>query len=281
MIPFTLPKLILMPFRSPMNSNSPMLKQIFSFLILSIFCFSFLPLQITQSTDPWKEILTMKSSRDQTQDVLSDSIHSRSKLLKIRYESELDPKFETGSFRIGCYRSYGNKSCYESIVPRTDCNYYVYEEAFIYGWELGYSDYQFNVKSDGMDWTITVFEYEDYEKEPYFVERGLPFIVDYTKEEHDRCRRNQGKYPEKTKTISLSPESGVIRLQYYAVAIPGAYSREYSIIYSISSNPGFNYSIGYNRGYTIHFKKGATITFHVMVKGYEAGIKFFDPKFDF
>lgn len=199
--------------------------------------------------------------------------------MKIRYESELDHKFETGSFQIGCYRSYGNKSCYESIVPPTDCNYYVYEEVIIYGWELGYSDYQFDVKSDGMDWTITIFEYEDYEKEPYFVEKSN-YTLGYTSEEQDRCSKNQGKYPKKEEDVSVALNNGIIRLQYYADPCLNAANSEYSIIYSISSNPGFTYSLGYNKGYTIHFKKGATITFHVMVKGYEVGIKLYDPKFD-
>lgn len=116
------------------------------FVLLFIFVLMPLPYK-ANSADSWKQILVMKSGRNQTQDVMSESVHSRSKFLKIRYESQLDPKFESGNFKIGCYRTYGNKSCYEAIVPRIDCNYYVYEEAIIYGWELGFSDYQFNVKS--------------------------------------------------------------------------------------------------------------------------------------
>lgn len=263
-----------------MKSNYSILKKIFTFHILLVFCLSIFTPQVVHSSDPWKEILIMKSGRNQIQDVLSESIHTRSKLLKIRYESELDPKFETGYFRIGCYRSHGNKSCFETILPRTDCNYYVYEEAIIYGWELGYSDYQFNVKSDGMDWTITVFEYIESEKEPYFVEKST-FTLDYSEEEHRRCHQNQDKYPVKEKDISITPENGDLCLQYYADGVPNAANSEYSITFSVSSNPGFIYSIGYNKGYTIHVKKGATITFHVMIRGYEVGIKLFDPKFDF
>ena len=247
------------------------------FLILVIFIFVCIPLPCpSHAADSWKQILTMKSGRNQIQDVMSESVHSRSKLLKIRYESQLDPKFESGYFRLGCYRTYGNKSCYEAILPRTDCSYYVYEEAIIYGWELGFSDYQFNVKSEGMDWTITVFEYEDYEKEPVFEEQRT-FLLEYTQEEENRCKKNQDNYPEKREDISFTPENGEIRLIYFADLISTNKDVNYSITYTIDSNPGFIYSIGYNKGYTIHIKKGATITFHVVVKGYEVGIKFYKP----
>jgi len=242
--------------------------------IIMFLCLS-LPVK-TESVSSWKQTLIMKSGRNQIQDVMSESVHSRSKFLKIRYEAQLDPKFETGYFRIGCYRTYGNKTCYEAVVPRTDCNYYVYEEAIIYGWELGFSDYQFNVKSEGMDWTITVFEYEDTEKEPVFEELET-FLLEYTPEEESRSRRNQDNYPEKSKDISITPENGEIRLIYFADLISTHKEAQYSITYSINSNPGFIYSIGYNKGYTIHIKKGATITFHVVVKGYEVGIKLYKP----
>lgn len=245
------------------------------FILLIILTLIPLPYK-ANSADSWKKILIMKSGRNQTQDVMSESVHSRSKFLKIRYESQLDPKFESGNFRIGCYRTYGNKSCYEAIVPRTDCNYYVYEEAIIYGWELGFSDYQFNVKSEGMDWTITVFEYEDYEKEPVFEEQRT-FLLEYTQEEESRSKRNQDNYPEKRGDVSFTPENGEIRLIYFADLISTHKDVNYSLTYTIDSNPGCTYSIGYNKGYTIHIKKGATITFHVVVKGYEVGIKLYQP----
>lgn len=251
-----------------------MKNKFFTLLFIFVLCFP-LPYP-SNAADSWKQILTMKSGRNQTQDVMSESVHSRSKLLKIRYESQLDPKFESGFFRIGCYRAYGNKTCHETIVPRTDCNYYVYEETILYGWELGFSDYQFNVKSEGMDWTITVFEYEDYEKEPVFEEKET-FLLEYTPQEESRSKRNLDNYPEKRGDISFTPENGEIRLIYFADLISTNKDVSYSITYTIDSNPGFIYSVGYNKGYIIHIKKGATITFHVVVKGYEVGIQFYKP----
>lgn len=239
-----------------------MFKKIFISLLIFGFLLSIFDSNKAIASESWTLIYTMKSGRNQIQDVMSDSIHSRSKFLKIRFESELDSKFETGFFKIGCYRSFDNNCCFESIVPPTDCNYYLYDEAIIYGWELGYSDYKLNVKSDGMDWTIKVYEYDDYEKEPYFTEKGQKLIL-------DSCS-------EKTESMSFSPDRGIIRVKYLAEFKGCGYSHDYSLKFTISTNPGIIYSIGCNKSYIIHIKKGATITFFVMVKGAYIKMEFFD-----
>ena len=223
------------------------------------------------ANDNWTPVLTLKSGRNQIQDIMTDSLPIRSKVFKIVYCCELDPKFETGYFRIGCYRTFGDKSCFERIITPEDCNYYLSDSVIIYGWQYGFSDYKINVKSESMDWIVNVYEYSDYSQEP-----SWNLVTEYTPPIND------SKKPcfDLETTYSVLPKDGILALSLEFVKIK-CVEPSFSIYYTIDTNPGLDCSIDCFSGFIIHVKKGAVVTFHITSKSVELKLKLYDVKYNF
>jgi len=241
-----------------------MIKRCFLILLAFLMTFPILDIQLIRSEERWKEVATFKSGVNFVQYFVSKPFLIKSKIWKIRYEAIIGNPDRRAYIQIDCLREYGNKEYFEAILPRQDCVYYFYDEEIIYGWQLGYEDYKVNVISENMDWTVTVFEYYDTEYRP---------SLSVTKElvispKPDECEDYVDKvYSEQ---FEFTTENGIfgIRLKKVEKTItknPPSLPRRFSYSFNIDCNKGVGYPSGFEKGFLIHTKPGATITLFTTV----------------
>lgn len=235
-------------------------------LILSFFIIlaAFLNIQPIRSEERWKEVATYKSGVNFVQYFVSKPFLIKSKIWKIRYEAMIGNPDRRAYIQINCLREYGNKEYFEAILPRQDCVYYFYDEEIIYGWQSGYEDYKINIISENMDWTVTVYENYDTEYQPNLsVTKELVICP-----KPDECEDYVDK--EYSEQFDFTTEKGIfgIRLKKVEKTItknPPSLPRKFSYSFNIDCNLGVDYSSGFEKGFLIHTKPGATITLFTTV----------------
>jgi hypothetical protein len=231
----------------------------------------------TYSEEKWKQFATFKSGINFFQYFISKEFELKAKIWKIRYEAILSNPEKRGYFQIGCYRSHGDKTCFEDILPRQDCVYWLYEEEIIYGWESGYIEYYITVISENMDWTVTLFEYTDYEKKPETTRVTGELITPLLK---NKCKGDD-KNKEITEKFEVTPENGIlgIRIKKVEPLFPEDKSLSLDCYYrfKINMNPTVDYPMGAQKGYIIHTDKKATISLIVTIKNCRVTYEIYHP----
>lgn len=213
-----------------------------------------------RADERWKELETYRSGTQFVQYFISKPFQIKSKIWKIRYEAMISNSDRRAYIQINCAREYGDRTYFESIMPRQDCTYYFYDEEIIYGYQWGYQDYKIVIISENMDWIVKVFEFTDTEYEPVTSEitDKLVFMPQTEKDLEI----------EITKEFTFAPEDGMLGIRLEKVLEekkPTVLPKYFNYHFNISTNLYVDYPAGYQKGFLIHTEPKATITLIITV----------------
>ena len=243
-----------------------MRKVVFVFLLTILISLNYLlPSQIQNvkaTVKKWLESYVFKSNEEAIiQDYLSDPFKLSAKIWKIRYEGiRNEEETKTQFFTITMIRPKDNNKVFERIIPPINSMYYFEEEIF-YGWERGFAEYEINIKSENYQWTVTIFEYADQQKEPVLSTKNL---LDYDS-------KKKGRFS----SFTCKPESGILKIE----AILVKDSEDSALWFTVGSSPLWYHSLN-EKNQILHIFPGDSVTFILIGKANSLRLKVDEIKRD-